>query len=63
LLSEYGLTDLSPASIEDFVTRMYNDADLESLYAWNSDRRGAARGAGSLHNMGIKCLTASEVYE
>ena len=51
LVKEYGLPDLSPKSMDDFVTnRMYNDKDLEGLYAWNANRRGAPRKPGQLHS-------------
>lgn len=45
LLSAYNMADLSPASVSDFITRMYNDGDLESLYRWNNERRGGPRPA------------------
>lgn len=62
-VKEYDMEDLSPASMTDFINRMYNDKTLESLYAWNAYRRGGERSAGSLHSSSIKCLTSSETYE
>ena len=38
--SSYKLADLSPASMQDFAIRLYNDGDLASLFEWNSKRRG-----------------------
>lgn len=64
LLKEYGLEDLSPKSMDDFVTnRLYNDVELQSLYAWNANRRGSARPKGVLHSNAVRCLHASEAYE
>ena len=57
------MTDLSPASVTDFIDRMYNDGDLESLYEWNSERRGGPRPAPKLHSNSVKCLVTSETYE
>jgi len=39
MVKEYGLEDLSPASMKDFAERMYNDTTLASLYQWNKSRR------------------------
>ena len=63
LLSEYDMKDLSPASMNDFITRMYNDGDLEAKYMWNNYRRAGPKPKPSLHNQGIKCLVTSEIYE
>jgi len=44
LVKEYSLADMSPTSMEDFFDRMYSkDADLASLYEWNSARRANPR--------------------
>jgi len=63
LKTEYGMSDLSPASMSDFITRMYNDVDLESLYNWNANRRGAPRQKALLHSNFVKCLVTSETFE
>ena len=50
--------------MDDLVSnRLYNDKELESLYAWNANRRVLHRPAGVLHSDSVRCLHSSETFE
>ena len=64
--SSYKLADLSPASMQDFATRMYNDGDLASEFEWNANRRGgkgSVRPVVGAHNKAYLCKLTSETFE
>lgn len=60
---EYDLEDLSPSSMLALSQRLYEDADLASLYNWNKARRARERPGPDLHNIDFKCMTASETFQ
>ena len=42
-IEEYGLTDLSPSSMDELNERFAQDESLASLYTWNKSRRAKDR--------------------
>jgi len=64
LVNEYGMKDLSPSSMMDFLERMYNDVELASKYEWNKSRRHSPTPPkAKLHDQNYLCLAASETFE
>ena len=60
---EYGLSDLSPASMKDLTQRFLTDADTASLFRWNMHAQRGSRPT-SVDQVELSCMTASsEMHE
>ena len=61
---EYNLVDLSPASMANFLDRMYVNTTLASKFEWNRNRRFSNSPPGAiLNNKLYNCYKTTERFE